>query len=182
MVAFATPAELAGYVQSDVDTYTATQALDLASAAIRGVCGWHIYPSQSETVSLDTPSYSGDLFLPSKYVTAVTSVTEAGLLLAASRYVWTQNGRLARSYGAWGGYQSWLPGRVVVAFTHGYPTIPDAVKAVCLGWASVTYRNPDGLRSETVGSVSQMWAVAGPADQAVQDTDSRLLPYQLVGV
>jgi hypothetical protein len=182
VVAFATIDDLMVYQQlTSVDTATAQQSLDLASAAIRAVCGWHIYPSQSDTATLDTELWSSDLFLPSRFVTAVGSVTEDGALVPAASYAWSPSGRIYRQFIRWGGRRPWLPGRVVVAFTHGYATVPDAVKAVCLGWASVGLLNPGALRSETVGSVSQTWAVAGPRD-VVQGPDARLTPYTLMGV
>ena len=154
MAAFATPTELAGFLQQDLDTYSATQALNFASKAIRTHCGWNI---SQETVTgkvLDCDG-SRSIWLETLLLTAVGSVVENGVTLTVlSDYDWTSYGRLLRA-GRWPNQAR----SVAVTYTHGYVTDPDDVKAVCLAAAGRRYQNPESRRSYTVGSVSESFAV-----------------------
>ena len=160
MAAFATPTELAGFLQQDLDTYTATQALDIASQAIRDHCGWTI---SQETVTgkvLDSDG-SRSLWLPTLLLTAVGPVVENGVTLTVlSGYDWTEYGRLIRA-GCWPNQAR----SVTVTYTHGYATVPNSVKGVCLALAGRRYQNPQTLRSYTVGGISESFAI--PASGSV---------------
>lgn len=150
MAAFATPTELAGFLQQDLDTYSATQALDVASQAIRDHCGWSITQETGVVATLDGDC-SRSLWLKTKLLTAVASVTEEGVAVAATTgFEWTDAGQLIRIGRSW----SWRPRSIVVTYTHGYATVPDSVKGVCLSVAGRGYSNPDGIKQETVGAVS----------------------------
>ena len=149
MAAFATPTELAGFLQSDLDTYSATQALDIASQAIRDHCGWTI---SQETVTAQVLDSHGErsIWLPSLLLTDVGPVLERGVTLTVtSDYDWTAYGRLIRS-GCWPNEAR----SVTVTYTHGYVNVPDSVKGACLSAAGRVYSNPDGIRQESVGGVS----------------------------
>jgi len=154
VAAFATPTELAGFMQQDLDTYTATQALDIASQAIRDHCGWNI---SQETVTGKVLDSHGDrsIWLPTLLLTAVASVVENGdTLTVVDDYDWTEYGRLIRA--------SRWPNQarsVTVTYTHGYATVPDSVKGVCLAAAGRRYQNPEGRRSYTVGGISESFAI-----------------------
>ena len=94
-------------------------AVAAAEAMVRSYCGWHIAPSETHTVTLDGKGGS-TLFLPSLHVTAITSITVDGTLLAATGYEWSETGQVNRKYGAW-------PRKlrsIVVVFTHGYTDVP----------------------------------------------------------
>lgn len=151
MAAFATPSELAGFLQQDLDTYSANQALDIATSKIRDFVGWSITQELGVTVTLDGCSGESILWLPSLLVTAVSSVVENGIALTSSQYDWTTYGALIRRGGtSW----YWKPRSIVAVFDHGYTTTPDTVKGVCLAAAGRQYGNPAGIKSETVGAVS----------------------------
>jgi hypothetical protein len=154
VAALATPTELAGFLQADLDTYSATQALDHASQAIRDHCGWNI---SQETVTgkvLDSDG-SRSLWLPTLLLTAVGPVVENGVTLTVlSGYDWTEYGRLIRA-GRWPNQAR----SVTVTYTHGYAVVPESVKGVCLAVAGRRYQNPEGRRSYTVGGISESFAV-----------------------
>lgn len=180
MAAFATPTELAGHLQEDVDTYTATLALNRATAKIRKYVGWSISEEAGVVVTLDGTG-ERSLWLPSLLVTAVASVVEAGVTLTVvTGFDWTAYGKLIRVGRCWG----CKPRSVVSTITHGYATDPDDVKDICLSVAGRLYRNPAGLRSKTVGAVS--WTTAGAATDGGGDLNELerqdLTPYRLATV
>lgn len=149
MAAFATPTELAGFLQTDLDTYSATQALDIASKAIRDHCDWNITEEIVTGKVLDCDG-SRSIWLPTLLLTAVASVVENGVTLTVlTGFDWTSYGRLIRA-GRWPNQAR----SVTVTYTHGYATIPDSVKGACLSAAGRVYVNPDGIKQETIGAVS----------------------------
>lgn len=155
MAAFATPTELAGFLQQDLDTYSATQALDVATKAIVDHCGWSIAQESGVVETLDG-SGAASVWLKTKLLTAVTSVTEEGRSVAVTTgFDWSDTGQLIRVGRCW----SWRLRSVVVTYTHGYATIPDSVKGVCLAAAGRRYQNPESRRSYTVGSISESFAI-----------------------
>jgi len=181
VAAFATPTELAGFLQQDLDTYSATQALDVASKAIRDHCGWEITQQTSAVATLDGVWDDTALWLPSLLVTAVASVVEDGTTLTVvSQFDWTAYGKLIRVGRCW----TTKPRSVVVTYTHGYTTAPDSIKGVCLAAAGRRYRNPESRRSYTVGAVSESFSI--PATGSVgffYDTElADLGPYRLAVV
>lgn len=150
MATFATPSDLASLLQRDVDTATATLALNIASGKIRDECGWPISQEIGAVATLDGNGERA-LWLPSLLVTAVASVVEDGFALAVvTGFDWTSYGRLLRVNRCW----SSKARSVVVTFTHGYVTVPDGVKGICLSLGSRLYDNFVALRSKTVGGVS----------------------------
>jgi hypothetical protein len=180
VAAFATPTELAGFLQQDLDTYSATQALDIASQAIRDHCGWSITQESGAVETLDG-SGGQSVWLKTKLLTAVTSVTELGIsLVATTGFDWTDAGQLIRIGRCW----TYRPRSVVVTYTHGFATVPDSVKGVCLAVAGRRFQNPEGLRSQTVGGVSESYTI--PATGQIgffYDTElADLAPYRLAVV
>lgn len=167
MTSFATPSDLAAYLQSSVDTASAQLALDLATAQIRSYCGWSI----SEVVD-DVANVNGDgsslLAVPSLYITAVTSIVSGGVSVAATDYTWTSYGllTLVKSQ-TWdvsdptlfvqdggSGPLAWpnADRAVTVTYTHGYAAVPDEIRGVCLNIAARSYLNPPSATSEGVGA------------------------------
>lgn len=133
------------------DTLTASEdeRLDQAEALVRGFCGWHIAPSRTETVTLRGRGRS-TLFLPSLYVTAVSSITDDGVEVQSSDYEVTTSGLLTRLDGCWG-YNT----DVVVTFTHGYTDVPADVTGVVQAIAQRSTFNPAGLKRETNGPFTE---------------------------
>ena len=154
MAAFATPSDLASFLQKDVDTATATLALNIATGKIRDECGWSITQEVGAVVTLDGEGERA-LWLPSLLVTAVASVVENGITLTVvTQFDWTPYGKLIRVGRCW----TCKPRSVVVTFTHGEATAPDTVKGISLSLAGRLYDNPGGLRSYSVGAVSETFA------------------------
>ena len=182
---FATPAELATYLQSatqaeadagsgDVlDTGVATQALAAASGAIRAACGWSI---SQETVTGTVTWASGScVFLPTLYLTAVAITVGGSALVDGADFTWQRNGLLRRSALT----RYWL-GSAAITYTHGYATPPDAVKAVCLERAAQQVINPLQMASSTVGGVVDVYRRASEGGELA--ADPRLAPFMLPAV
>lgn len=162
MTALASTAELTSWLGGGVlDPARATLALDVASGDIRDFCGWSISQETGATFTLDGPGrysgtrlqlgppiYSDVVFLKTRLLTAVTSVTENGAALTAGTgFDWKQDGTLIRVGTAW----TDKPRSIVAVVTHGYAVVPDRVKGVCLQAAARKYHQTTaGVRSYQV--------------------------------
>ena len=139
----------ASYRNQDPDFY-----MRAAGAEVRRHCGWHIYPSITETVADLRIGSRGIIGLPSMHVTAVASVAfqnRGGDLVVVDpvNYTWFDYGVIESSSavgGDWSGFYygpgGWasVPGAqfgfATVTFTHGYAAVPDDVKSVVYELAS----------------------------------------------
>lgn len=172
-----TPTELAGKLQRDLDTYSATQAIEQATGCIQDALGQRVLEVVNDAVTLDGSERI--LWLPQRPVTAVGAVTTMdrwGTVLTpvlgseyrirGVRLIWMGSGR------AW-------PEVVNVVYTHGYvaAAVPQAIKSACLNVAGALYENPRRIKSETVGGVS--WTAADLTDYELHEV---LSAYQTVMV
>lgn len=172
MNSFATPADLADRLQQPdpgVFTATAQQLLAGASDTIRSYTGQTINLVTDDQVSLLGDGI-GVLELPQRPVVSVASVSIDGtavtdFLLRGSMLYRATGGLWSAISGLPDWFSNAYPSQVTVVYTHGYDTIPDAVKAVCLNVAQRAYANPAGNRSEaeTIGSYSHSTTVGGDA-------------------
>ena len=146
-----------------------TQALDAALATVRSYCGWQIAPvSTAESVSVWSPGGRA-LFLPTRKLTSIASITQNGVVLLASSYTF-------ESYGVVkvvSGYFSTLT-KLTVVFTHGYTELPDDAKDVVLTLADRSLTGTRGLASKSVGPFSENYGL--PLGQAEKD---KLDPYRI---
>jgi len=147
---------------SDLTLDAAGQAA-YASAWVRAYCGWHIAPSQDDTFTLDTDG--GRLvMLPTLFMTALGDVvlTADASIIDPTLLSFSLAGMVAYKAPAppftvppavthWPvGFQT-----VTMSITHGYATVPDAVKGVAV---SVAKRLPAQLAMttlETAGLVTK---------------------------
>lgn len=141
MVQYATAAELASYLQQDVDTATANQALTLAS---------HQFSMSADTWFAPTPvtyQVPGDgcrsLRLPFWPVIAVLAVRVAGTTVPSGDYTLIRD-VLYRRTGTFGTPMRFPPDLVEVDLSHGYATASDDVKLGVLQIAAESYANPVG--------------------------------------
>lgn len=188
---FATMQQLVDYSHSAIDPADPTAALMLEAASnmIRRYCGWHIYPSVVFDLVMDGPGGTV-LQLPSKYVTAVTSITEAGSLTDAGAYRWSQLGEVERSVvfwqsGTWG--SAWTRGyRTIEAnFTSGYDEAPAELSMMVLTMTARALASPTGATREQAGQVSVQYALSSThasGGLALMSNDlEQLDPYRIVG-
>lgn len=154
MAAFCTTADLASFLQIAIadDSEPAARAISEASAAIQNYCKQRIELVEDDELTLDVEPARAKVFLPELPVTAVASVVENGVTLAAEDYVLGPFGILHRI----GAY--WYPGiqKVTVTYSHGYATVPDDLKSVCVRAAARAYQA--GLRAAALGGVTGIQA------------------------
>jgi hypothetical protein len=144
--------DFAAYLQRDLDRATAELALQAASGVVREFCGWSI--SEETTTFVADGSGTTLLRLPTMKLTDVAEIRVDDAVIDPDEYRWNTGGLIQRTLG-------WprLFRCVQVDATHGYPVIPDAVRAVVLSLAARYYTNPDGLRSKTVGQISRTYVI-----------------------
>lgn len=138
MVQYATAEELAGYLQQDVDTYTADQTLTLASGSFsQAAATWFASTAVTYTT---TGTVAVGIRLPFRPVIAVSEVRINGVAVTG----WTLvGGTLWRSAG-FGSSCSIPPDALEIDLTHGYTAVPDDVKAAVLETAAAAYTQPVG--------------------------------------
>lgn len=146
MAAFATPAELASWLQvASVDTATANLQLNIASSAIRNYCGWSISQETDVEYEIEVGErHRRRIWLPTLRLTDVIDVIDDEETLTADDYRFTRNGSLIRRNG-----KCWTHRIVTVTPTHGYETVPDVVKGVCLAIGGRGYLNPTAAKATT---------------------------------
>ncbi len=189
-MSFASTAELATYLgrtfTAGAETTQAQQFLDLATAEIRRYTGQTISLVASDALTVDAP-VSGPIFLPEVPVNSVASVTVNGTALVVANDVdFTSYGVLYRTAVPWSSGLTVDSARaaVVVTYSHGYATVPDDVKSVCLSMTAERLQGRAGTTADSEGnpvSVSQVRPNAGLHEFTDQERDV-LDRYRLIAV
>lgn len=150
---YATAAELASYLQKDLDTATATLAITVASGMFSTRAATMF---AATAVTYETVATGGvQLRLPFRPVTAVSAVR---IVVGAVSTTVTDFSRIrsvlyrVAGFGAWGAFP---PDTAEVDLTHGYAVCPDDVKGAVLESAGVAYEHPDAaLVAEAIDDYS----------------------------
>lgn len=152
MAQYATASELASYLKQDLDTSTATLALQVASAEFSRLADtW--WTAQAVTYQVEG-RWSWVLDLPYRPVIDVDEVRINGAVITD----WTRiNERLYRTGGF--GSRAFPPDSVEVDLTYGYTVVPDDVKGAVLEIAGLAYQNPDRLVSEAIDDYTVRFGV-----------------------
>lgn len=184
-MSFATPADLAAYLQRETfagaDLVSAQLALDIATAIVVERTGQDFTEVVDDEITLD--AYPGDdVFLPQRPVTAVTSVTtrNQGSPDLTTRTLHTDyevRGERLR----WTGIGYW-PSEVTVVYSHGYATIPDDVKGATLAVAAEIHSNPEGLSQSAIDDSNDRheWSDDSPAERMLKMLERRYRRQSLV--
>lgn len=168
----------------------AQAAINAVLAAARRYCGWHVSPVRSETVVIDGPG-GCVLDLPTRKLSALTSVSESGAALTVSALDWSADGphgaRVQKQSGArWSNrYRS-----ISAVITHGFTEseAADWRRAIIDMVDAVSYESigADGgpLKRKRVDDTEYEWFdyFAGAADRAVYSSATVLDGYRLPGV
>ncbi len=151
-----------------------------AQAAIRKYCGWHVAPSVTRTIRLD--GHGGDsLLLPSKHVTALSSLKLDGVERCARTRVSSEAGSLVLVNGA---IFPDLPGSVEATITDGWDLedVPE-VQMILLDIASRVMQVPGTVSSQSTNGSSVTYrsgSDGGVPNVALFDSEKRTLqPYRL---
>lgn len=158
---------------ADFQAKDSQQALDAALAQVQSYCGWVIAPTVTGATASVWSKDGCVLFVPTLNLTAVTSVTQDGVVLSASNYTF-------ESYGAIrvvpGHYFTTLS-KIAVVYTHGYATMPDDVASVILGFAQRAISDNRGFVARGGSTSGTFVETFGPA---LTDADkTKLAPYVL---
>jgi hypothetical protein len=158
-----TPEELSGYLQRDVDRYSAELATQGASGLLRAVCGWDLTRAV-ETLTVDSNG-ACSVNLPTLKLNDVTEVRVDAQPLATSQYGWGTNGVLVAT-------TRWPVGqrRIEADVDHGYDPVPDDLRIVCCSVAARLYSNPENLLQRSAGDSSQMFR-----ELVLSDVETRLI-------
>ena len=145
---------------ADTELTRVQRLLELASGLVRGECGQTLSAVTADTVTLPG-TWEADLLLPEFPVTAVASVTIDSQPVDPADYAWNSYGTLYRACSTWGGPDA----EVTVVYDHGYATVPDDIITFVCAIVNGQMANPNGLRSQQLGSYSAVFAGSGEGMQ-----------------
>ncbi|PWJ07920.1 hypothetical protein DKG34_10985 [Streptomyces sp. NWU49] len=171
---WATPDELRHHLRlATIDEAQAAAAIAAAERVIRAEIQQTI-----DLVTDDTAYVVGAgrqlVNLPEWPVTAVTSVHQDGELLEHGEgYRWNRFGMLTRLPGRWP-----LDAEIVVVYSHGYATVPAAVKQVCLQVAGRAWARPStAVSAESLGDRSVTYDKDRTGEALTEYEQRMLQPY-----
>lgn len=160
MPSFASTAELATHLQRTFDTdetNAAQQALDLASGVIQRYTGQQLFAGTS-TETFPAPrnftTLGGVLVLRQRPVTAIISLTVDDV---AAEYTFDGPTGIVDVTLSTPIAQTVRRPTVSVDYAHGYATIPDDLKAICLEIAQRAFTNPEGYVQVGIGNYSHSY-------------------------
>lgn len=165
-MAYATPAELATWLNAGTFTAEETERaqliLDVVTGLIDNEAGQAIAES-TQTLTLDGTGHH-PVMLPRYPVTAVSSVTVDGdTLTEGTDYEWYRSGLIFRLDGQWPASRQ----SITVAFTAGHGTVPADIKGLTLQLAATTWSTSFGKTQESIGDYS--YTLAGGLQLSTAD-------------
>lgn len=152
--------------------------IQAAQESIRRFCDWHVAPSITETLRVD--SYGGRILsLPSKHVTDIQEIRVRGDVLPVDQVDWSAAGTMQLKSGAWPD----APGAVEVTLEHGWNAadVPD-VAALIATIGKRARSQPGVISSQSVNGASVSYQTAGGAPLSVPLLNiekEALAPYRL---
>jgi len=148
-VLYCTVAELSSFLKQDVDTSTATLAIQLTSELFAKRA--HTRFESTATTYTQPGVNSFQIILPFQPLIAVQQVRIKSVVVTDFTVIGPSVYRRA-GFGTWWAFP---PDLVEIDYTHGYATVPDDVKGAVLESAGATYINPDiTLRNESIDDYS----------------------------
>jgi hypothetical protein len=168
-MAFATVEDVATAQRKSVDAEDAATVeylLDVATEMIRGYCNQHITLVEDDEVVLRSEG-GKTVLLPELPVVDVTSVEyEDDAIVLDTDYELWDNG-IIRSLGTIWRYP------LTVVYSHGYATIPDDIRGICVDVVKRAFENPAGLQRDDLNTASQ-WLGFTAENKAVLDRRYKL--------
>jgi len=128
------------FIETSDLTVTQDDQVAWATARIREYCRWHIYPSLTVTLALSTDG-GHDLLLPTLHLTALSSIAWTDTNTARTAIdrddLEPIDDGLPSDTGILRWKYQWPYGinNVTVTFTHGYDTLPEALREVAVSIA-----------------------------------------------
>lgn len=183
-MAFATEEDIAtrlGRALSDIEAATVSDLLDQATGLIQGEAKQTITLVTDDEITL-RGSRDREIILPERPVVSVSSVTLNGQALTTDSDWYVDGDKLIRrrmildvAHGLYSeqigwGFPAWA---LVVTYTHGYETIPDAIRAVTISLVVRSFVNPGGVMMERLGQAQMQYAYQGSAPGMLLTADER---------
>jgi hypothetical protein len=137
---YASVADLASFLQQDVDTATATLALTKATALFDQRAKSHWGGTVSTTYS-KARSGEPEIILPFAPLVAVSQARINGTVVTSTYYTVIEQSVYRRI--GWGRWSAFPPDLVEIDYTYGYATVTDDVAAAVLETAAAAYAHPD---------------------------------------
>lgn len=165
MADLATVDDLAAFVQSTLDPADPSPALylSIASGMVRDYLQQDITQTVDDVVYCDPISgaYVELEQLPVASVSLLETTTDGLTWTAADPATYTVSRRLGMIAAKPGCGVQWPsdPESWRVTYTHGYETVPDTIKAVCLGVAARGFSSPVGVDMERIGQRQVKYAL-----------------------
>lgn len=154
---YATPSDLASYLQKDLDTATATLVLTTASGMFAREAQT-AFTATNVTWSTTNAYGCWELEPPYAPITAVSAVRVNGVAITG----WTLRGNRLYRLAGFGWRGIFPPDQVDVDLTHGYTTVPDDVKGAVLETAAQAYDIPvSAVAQESIDDYVVRYATAG---------------------
>lgn len=146
---YATPSELASYLQQDVDTSTATLVLQICSELFAKRAHTRF---ESTAATCSRPGVNAfEIVLPFQPLIAVSAVRIKGVAVTDYTVIGPSVYRRL-GFGSWWAFP---PDLIEIDYTHGYTTVPDDVKGAVLESAGAAYSSPDiTVKSESIDDYS----------------------------
>ena len=172
---YCTASELASFLKQDIDTSTATLAIQIASELFAKRAHTRF---ESTAATYSQPGKNAfEIVLPFQPLIAVQQVRITPF--GASAQIITDYSVIGPSVYRRLGFGNWWrfpPDLVEIDYTHGYTSAPDDVKGAVLESAAMAYDNPDpAVTSESIDDYSIKTApnlggiMLSPAAQALAD-------------
>jgi hypothetical protein len=175
--------------------------LNAAGEEIRNYCGWHLYPSVTETVTKREIGSHGVIILPTRHVTSLTSLVVGNNTVDPAQYTWFEGGWIQLTGAAPGGWAWGWPGAYFygpdapyylpvynfgladVTMTHGYDVLPAPIKEVAYELAKGTITVGAGTSNIKEIQSPQYKTVFGQAPGLTLNCDQkgRLADYRIGG-
>lgn len=134
---YCTAVELASYLKQDIDTSTATLAIQVCSELFAKRAHTRF---ESTSATYSQPGVNAyEIVLPFQPLIAVSAVRVAGVAVTDYTVIGPSVYRRI-GFGRWSAFP---PDLVEIDYTHGYATVPDDVKGAVLESAGAAYMSPD---------------------------------------
>lgn len=119
-----------------------SEKIDGVVETVRRLCGWHVFPRRTETITVDS---TGDylLFLPTKHLVDIVDIKVNNKVMDAAEVQWSGDGVLQGRFPP--GFRN-----VTVTITHGYDSAPDLVNVIL----QMCKRTAEAHGSLQVGGIS----------------------------
>lgn len=149
MAQYATPSELASYLQQDLDAATANLVLTVASGEFARAADTEF--TATAVTYRTTGTRATGIILPFSPVIAVSAVRINSVAVTGYTLI---GRRLYRPAGFGSSWTTVPPDLLEVDLTHGYTTVPDNVKGAVLEMAAQAYANPELVTRESIDDYS----------------------------